>query len=161
VTLQHNACPAFAPHDHARCRASAVAAARRACEGRGLRLTPTRLRALEILAESPRPLGAYELLDRLRAEGLGAQPPAAYRALEFLIREGFAHRVERLNAYVACARPGAPHRPALLICGGCGRVAEAAAPEAALAPAAEAAGFEIAAATLEAEGRCAGCRGVA
>ncbi len=43
-------------------------------------------------------IGAYEILDRLRAEGLGSKPPGAYRALNFLTANGLAHRLERLNA---------------------------------------------------------------
>ena len=69
-------------------------------------------------------MGAYELLDVLRAEGLAAQPPTVYRALDFLVGHGFAHKIERLNAFVACAAPGERHAPAFLICTGCGAVAE-------------------------------------
>jgi Fur family zinc uptake transcriptional regulator len=152
---------AFAGHDHAVCRDAAMAAARAACAARRLRLTPQRARALEILLESHRALGAYELLDRFRAEGLGAQPPVAYRALEFLVENGFAHRIEKLNAYVACARPGEGHAPAFMICRRCRRVAEAAeAPGAGpLDLAADRVGFAVERTMVEAEGLCLACRG--
>ena len=74
--------------------------------------TPVRRRALEILLKEHRALGAYEVLDGLREPGFGSQPPVAYRALEFLVTHGFAHRVERLNAFIACAHPGKAHAPA-------------------------------------------------
>ena len=96
---------AFRPHDHARCRGQGLAKAREICAERGLRLTPARAFALETLLESHRAMTAYELLDRLREAGLGGQPPVAYRALDFLVEHGFAHRIERLGAFVACARP--------------------------------------------------------
>ena len=51
-------------------------------------------------------MGAYEVLDRLAAEGFGKQPPVAYRALDFLVDQGFAHRIRRLNAFAACMQPG-------------------------------------------------------
>jgi zinc transport system ATP-binding protein len=76
---------AFADHDHRHCRAALLEELRRVARSRGLRLTPARVRVLEILSEAHRAMGAYEILDRLKAEGLGAQPPVAYRALEFLI----------------------------------------------------------------------------
>ena len=110
----------------------AAAAARRwraaaqRCRARGLRLTPARAFALETLLESHRAMTAYELLDRLRAAGLGGQPPVAYRALEFLVENGLAHRIERLGAFVACtARPDA-HPAAFMICRSCRQVAETA-----------------------------------
>lgn len=120
--------PAFQPHDHSRCRDSVIASARRIAEGEGLRLTPIRLRVLEILAESHRPLGAYDVLERLAEEGHPRQPPLAYRALDFLCANGLAHRINRLNAFTACRAPGQVHVPSFLICRACGRVAEAAAP---------------------------------
>lgn len=151
---------AFRPHDHATCRGRALSAARAACDERGLRLTPARAFALETLLESHRAMTAYELLDRLRMAGLGSQPPVAYRALDFLVENGFAHRIERLSAYVACAGAEGPHPAAFLICRGCRSVAESTLPAGApeLEALAEAAGFATERVTLEAEGLCAACR---
>lgn len=147
----------FGAHDHAGCVAGALAAADRLAARRGLRLTPTRRRVLEILLESHVALGAYDVLRRLEREGRGAQPPVAYRALGFLVRAGLAHRVERLNAYVACARPDVRHAPAFMICTSCGLIAEAAAASP-LGGAAALAGFRIDGAVVEATGECAACR---
>lgn len=146
-------------HDHDRCVATALAAAETRCAAGRLRLTPVRRRALEILLESHRALGAYEVLDRLQAEGLGAQPPAAYRALDFLVANGFAHRVEKLNAYIACTHPGEAHVPAFLLCRACGAVGETvlAAPRGTLDRTALDAGFTVEKLVIEAEGLCQAC----
>ncbi|SFO84623.1 Fur family transcriptional regulator [Tranquillimonas alkanivorans] len=145
----------FDAHDHAACVAAALAAADATCRDHRLKFTPIRRRVLEILLESHAALGAYDVLDRLAQEGRGAQPPVAYRALSFLVEHGFAHRIERLNAYVACARPGASHDPAFLICTDCGAVAEA---EGAFERTADTGGFRIAATVMEAEGLCPACQ---
>lgn len=154
---------AFHDHDHRRCRGDALAAAAELCAARGLRLTPARAFALETLLESHRAVTAYELLDRMRAAGLGGQPPVAYRALEFLVENGFAHRIERLAAFVACTRCAEPHPTAFMICRSCRQVAETAlaqpAPE--IDANAEAAGFVVERIVVEAEGLCAECRDAA
>jgi len=149
---------AAARHDHADGIAHAVAEAEARCAEAGLRLTPVRRRVLEILLEGPRAMGAYEVLARLAAEGQGAHPPVAYRALDFLVAHGLAHRIARLNAFVACGRPGERHRPAFLICRGCRSVAEAEAPPGgALGREAAASGFRIEHTSIEAEGLCPAC----
>ncbi|HSG55849.1 MAG TPA: Fur family transcriptional regulator [Paracoccaceae bacterium] len=147
----------FAAHDHGACVADALRMAEAHCRAGGLRLTPVRHRVLEILLEAHAALGAYEVLARLAAEGLGSKPPVAYRALGFLVDNGLAHRIERLNAYVACARPGAAHDPAFLICRTCGSVAEASA-AAPFRRSADASGFKVETTVLEAEGLCPACQ---
>lgn len=148
---------AFETHDHGQCIASALAAAERACAGADLRLTPVRRRTLEILLEAHEALGAYDVLARLDADGFGSKPPVAYRALAFLVDAGLAHRIERLNAFVACTHPGADHDPAFMICNRCGTVAESEAGSA-LQKSASAAGFHIERTVLEAEGVCPSCQ---
>ena len=136
-----------------------MAAAERLCAERGAQLTKLRRRVLEILLESHRPMGAYAVLDRLRAEGLGSQPPTVYRALDFLIQQGLAHKIMKLNAFAACSRPEERHAPQFLICTGCDRISELADPEvaAAVRRAAEAAGFSTRHASLELSGLCPDC----
>ena len=68
---------------------------------------------------------ASPVFDRLREDGFGSQPPVAYRALDFLVANGLAHKIERLNAFVACGHPSGECAPAFLICRGCEKVAEA------------------------------------
>jgi Fur family zinc uptake transcriptional regulator len=149
----------FESHDHASCIASAVSEAKRYCADRNLQLTPVRRRVLELLLARHRAMGAYEILDVLREEGLGAQPPVAYRALDFLVKHGFAHRVEKLNAFTACAHPGETHSPVFLICRACHTVAEAQAEGATgmLAAAARETGFRVERTVVEAEGICERC----
>ncbi|QMU59681.1 MAG: transcriptional repressor [Boseongicola sp.] len=149
----------FSQHDHHSCIAENVAAAEAHCVDNGLQFTTVRRRVLEILLQEHRALGAYEILDRLRDEGLESQPPIAYRALDFLVKIGFAHKIERLNAFIACAHPKEEHAPAFLICQSCDSVAEAHAvlDKGDLAKTARAAGFRIERTVVEAEGICPNC----
>lgn len=149
----------FARHDHQACVSSALTKADALSANAGLRLTPVRRRSLEILLAQHRALGAYELLEHLSAEGLGAQPPVAYRALDFLVKAGFAHKIEALNAYIACAHLGVDHTPAFLICRKCKSVAEAdtGSTQGRLENAANSAGFTIERTVIEAQGVCPSC----
>ncbi len=150
----------FASHDHAACIATSLEAVDAHCRAAGLQFTPIRRRVLEILLQKHRAMGAYDLLDILRDEGLGSQPPVAYRALDFLVAQGFVHRIEGLSAFVACAHPGDVHVPAFLICRSCSSVAEALSEPAkgALGRTARAAGFQIERTVVEAEGLCPRCQ---
>ena len=150
----------FEQHDHHACIATSVAEAERRCAAEGLRLTDIRRRVLEILLDRHKAMGAYDILEVLSAEGLGHQPPVAYRALDFLVANGFAHKIERLNAFVACGHPSGDCAPAFLICRGCEKVAEAQAipNEGALGASASAAGFVIERAVVEAVGICPDCQ---
>ena len=146
-----------APDGHALRHAEAL------CARRGAQLTALRRRVLEMVLEAGQPVGAYALLDRLRAERPGAAPPTVYRALDFLLENGLIHRVERLNAFLPCIEAGHghdhdhPHQ--FLICGRCGRTTELSddAVARALAEAARAAGFHPGRATVEVDGTCAAC----
>ena len=74
--------------------------AQQLCEQRGVRLTAQRQQVLRLLAEQPGAITAYDLLDRLRAREPQAKPPTVYRALDFLLEQGFVHKVESVNAFV-------------------------------------------------------------
>jgi Fur family transcriptional regulator, zinc uptake regulator len=154
---------AFAAHDHAHCATDVLGRAEAMTTASGARLTPVRRRVLEILLEDHRALGAYDVLARLATEGFGNQPPVAYRALEFLVEQGLAHRIQRLNAFTACVHPGEDHAPAFLICRTCHVVAEAEASAARQSLEAEAArtGFAVERTTIEALGLCPSCRAAA
>ena len=149
----------FTEHDHGSCIAESVASVEAECAAKGLQLTAARRRVLEYLLAEHRALGAYDILDKLRKDGLGSQPPVAYRALDFLIANGFAHRIEHLNAFVACMHPGVGHAPAFMICRNCKAVAEGhAEPPENLTPWAEASGFRIERTVVEAIGLCPSCQ---
>lgn len=77
----------------------------------------------QILADAKRPLTAYAILDLLRGQAQ-ATPPTVYRSLTKLIRCGLVHRIESLNAYVACLDHQAAGAVAFAICSHCGAVEE-------------------------------------
>lgn len=150
----------FVKHNHRQCRAAGMKDARAYCQGEGLRLTPVRARVLEILLESHRAMGAYEILDRLKTDGMGSQPPVVYRALEFLVAHGFVHKLERLNAFAACCQPDLSHEPIFMICEECQQVAET--PLGRLATqidrSADVLGFQVTSRVVEITGRCPACQ---
>lgn len=150
----------FENHDHDSCIRDGIQAAEAYCAEEKLHFTPIRRRVLELLLKGHRALGAYEILEMLRKEGHNAQPPVAYRALDFLVSNGFAHKIERQNAFIACAHPGRTHTPLFLICRSCEAVAETRADTAPgiLARAADEAGFTTETAVMEAFGLCAHCK---
>jgi len=151
---------AFHDHDHTGCTSEILAKADERARQAGLRLTPVRRRVLEILAESHQALGAYDVLERLREDGFGSQPPVAYRALEFLVENRMAHRITRLNAFAACTKPDRDeHTPVFLICSQCDAVAELAGTNTALALRSESqqAGFQLERMSIEAVGLCPNC----
>lgn len=129
------------------------------CRRRGRQLTALRRRVLELIAEQDRPIGAYELLDRLTPERGRTAPPTVYRALEFLQAEGLVHRIESLNAYVACPHPDRPHATQFFICRTCGATAEIHDQRLAAAIGEQAAhsGFAIERQVVEVTGRCRAC----
>ena len=148
---------AFDEHDHACCVNDGLQHVTQVCEDEGLRLTKVRRRVLEILLESHLAKGAYDVLERLSSDGLGSQPPVVYRALDFLVENGFVHKLHSLNAFIACAHPGQGHSPAFLICRVCRKVEEAVGAGQRLAGAAAEIGFSIEKTTVEAIGLCPGC----
>jgi Fur family transcriptional regulator, zinc uptake regulator len=130
-----------------------------ACAQRGAQLTKLRRLVLNLILEADGPTTAYQLLDPMRATHHGAAPPTVYRALDFLMEQGLFHRVERLNAFIACSDADHPHAFQFLICGKCGTVAEMEdrAAEKALERAAQREGFHLMNAVVEIEGTCATC----
>ena len=150
----------FESHDHTQCISNTLQVAEETCREKGLQLTPVRRRVLEILAQKHTAMGAYEVLDFLREEGLGSQPPVAYRALDFLVSNGFVHRIERLNAFIACIHPGQHHAPSFLICRECSTVAELPGKPVSdvVAKAGTELGFTVEKVSIEAEGVCPDCQ---
>ncbi|MBV2209928.1 MAG: transcriptional repressor [Thermomonas sp.] len=150
------------PHHHVHNAAAFVAAVERACNERGLRLTRMRARVLTLVAQTDTPIKAYDLLDKVRddEESGSAAPPTVYRALDFLLANGFIHKLESINAFVACHHPNAAqHSVPFLICNRCHSAIELenASIVASLDAAARALGFAPQAQTLEVHGLCARC----
>lgn len=124
-------------------------------------LTKNQILVLGALTRAGAPLGAYAILDELRGKGFRA-PLQVYRALDKLIEQGLVHRIESLNAFVACPHPddhGAT-TIAFAICDSCGRVSEFAdmTVQQRLARWSEENRFSLASTTLEIHGHCASCR---
>jgi len=115
-------------------------------------------RVLTTLKKSSRPMSAYDILDSVRTEALKA-PVQVYRALQKLERRGLVHRVEALNAFVACSdRHEGLHRPGFVICRDCGTTREFKdARVAGIARKAAGEDFAIDSISLEIYGRCAPC----
>src|SRR5271170_4606297 len=113
-------------HDHGSCASAAITHAEELCAARAQRLTPMRRHVLEALLASHKPLGAYEIMERLAADNGRPAPITVYRALDFLRDNGLVHRIESRNAFVACVHEHADSDPVVfLICEHCGEVGEA------------------------------------
>ena len=122
---------------------------------------------LGLVADAGKPVKAYDLLEQIRVannadgEGAGAAaPPTVYRALDFLLANGFIHKLESVNAFVACHHPStAQHSVPFLICDRCHSAVDLEDRQvvAALDERARALGFVPQAQTLEVHGLCARC----
>jgi Fur family zinc uptake transcriptional regulator len=146
-------------HDHGRCASTAMAHAEARCAARAQRLTSMRRQVLEVLLTSHKPLGAYEIIERL-TEGTRPAPITVYRALDFLRDNGLVHRIASRNAFVACVHDhDDDDLVVFLICERCGAVGEA--PGGAVADAlrasSRAAGFSPKSPLIEIAGICSHC----
>ncbi|QCC85141.1 transcriptional repressor [Desulfovibrio desulfuricans] len=132
------------------------------CASRGLRLTRLRRQVLSYLLETRQPVKAYDILDALRNNSPKALTPASvYRSLEFLLQAGLVHRVETLNAFVACAETcNKPHDPVfMLVCPGCRKSREINDPDLyqTIFSTMQQRGFQLQGDTVELTGLCPGC----
>lgn len=133
--------------------------AARLCKERGASLTPIRRKVLGLLLDEPGGLKAYDLLDRIRSVHASATPPTVYRALDFLIEQGFAHRIARTNQFIACNHEGHDVACLFLVCPQCGQVTELHddLALAGLMKGLKAAGHTLASPEIELSAVCAGC----
>ena len=99
------------------------------CKSKGDRLTDLRRAIFEILIKSEKPLRAYEIIEKMREHGKRIHAATIYRILEFLSSNGLVHRVDALNAYIACTKNHTDHPSLLFICSNCSRTAEIDDPE--------------------------------
>jgi Fur family zinc uptake transcriptional regulator len=147
-------------HDHDRCVSRLMRAAEKVCSERQLQLTPIRRRVLELVMQRHAPIGAYDILSAIR-KGEGAQaPPTVYRALEFLLDAGLIHRIDTLNAFIACEIPDSVHAGQFLVCRNCSKVVELDDPAISrlLVQKAKALGFTADPQDVEVKGLCDSCQ---
>ena len=155
----HAADPCSDPAHHVHDAAAYVHAVEQACAARGRRLTPLRAQVLGLVAAAGKPIKAYDLLDRMKQGSASAAPPSVYRALDFLLAQGFIHRLDSINAFIGCHHPQVRHSVPFLICDGCQDAIEledVSIPDM-LDAQARAVGFRPRAQTLEVHGLCAAC----
>ena len=152
--------PCTDPGHHVHDSTAYVLAVEQACAARGLRLTPLRAQALGLVAEAGKPIKAYDLLDRMKSGSGSVAPPTVYRALDFLLEQGFIHRLASVNAFVSCHHPQIRHSVPFLICDKCQNAIELEDERivALLDAQAKARGFVPRAQTLEVHGLCAACQ---
>ena len=137
-----------------------IALAESICAGRGVQMTALRRRVLELLWASDKPTSAYQLIEALRLrDSRPVGPPTVYRALHFLMAQGFVSRIESLNAFVPCVHPERDHDCLFFICSGCRASVELEDPRIGglLAEGAAVLGFIATRRTVEVEGMCARC----
>ena len=124
-------------------------------------LSPKEALLLDALRSEPHPHSAYDLIEKLRDHGLKA-PPTVYRALNKLLALGYVHRLESLNAYVACTHAcGTGHaNAAFAICDDCGEVEEILEPKVTSGARswAKMNEFSLTSVTFELHGQCRSCR---
>lgn len=148
-------------HDHNLCVHQALQAADELCSRQGVRLTALRRRVLELIWQSHKPLGAYDILAVLSQEdGRRAAPPTVYRALDFLLDNHLIHRLASLNAFIGCTHPDHVHQSHFLICRVCRTAIEVDSPaiSAPIHTAADAVGFRVEGEMVEVVGLCAQCQ---
>lgn len=125
-------------------------------------LTKNQTMVMHALSHSEGPLSAYTILDKLRDQGFRA-PLQVYRALDKLLEYGLVHRLESLNAFVACTCPHEHEHDngvtAFTICEGCGQVTEFhdVAIEQRLTALTHAQNFKTEKTTIEIRGHCQSC----
>jgi Fur family transcriptional regulator, zinc uptake regulator len=119
----------------------------------------TQADVLAVLRRCGRPLSAYDVLGEMRESNPRIAPPTIYRALAALKARGRVHRLESMNAFVACQCDRHPGASILSICDDCGVVEESIAPDMldALSRIAGRSGFKAARHVIELHGICASC----
>jgi len=130
------------------------------CQKKGARFTKVREQVFLLLANHQGAVGAYDLLEELKELDPAAKPATIYRALDFLSKQGFLHKIESINAFIMCHHFGECNHPVqLLICDECGHVEEIQSNnfDLALRTMAESNGFTISHQIVEAHGRCKSC----
>ena len=98
-----------------------IAAIERKLTAKGERFTAPRRQVMATLLDYDGTPKAYDIV-----ESMGdVKPMTVYRALDFLVAQGLAHRIESLNAYAPCVESHCAHKDSqYLICEKCEKVEE-------------------------------------
>lgn len=110
----------------------------------------------DTLTETPDPLKAYEILDKLNEKGVRA-PMTVYRALDGLEAKGVIHKLDGINAFVLCNHQQPHSVQTFLLCNSCSHVKEVtldAQIRENILPIVEANDFHMDTARLEIKGQC-------
>ena len=120
-----------------------------------------RTKVLSIMRNASTPLSAYDVLGKLRVLNPKLAPTTVYRVLAQLNKSGQIHRLESMNAYVACQREHHKQTPVLSVCDDCGAVEENLAPQvlSALSDLVGQSGFSATRQVIELHGQCVSCNG--
>ncbi len=148
-------------HDtHTHSIATRLTDAEAECARRGVRWTPLRSDVLKLILLAGKPIGAYDLLAQMATNGRPPAPPTVYRSLDFLLEQGFIHRLTSINAFVPCCHPRSGHEAIFLICQNCHRVdeAESSTLQNTLMHLAQQGGFLLQHTTIEVAGLCVECQ---
>ena len=96
------------------------------CDNHQYRFTDPRRQVLEVLLSHPDAVGAYDIIKSLSTKEHPVKPPTVYRAIEFWIQQGFVHKIESINAYIACCHHDSHQHSLIMICDDCHEVNEVA-----------------------------------
>ena len=101
-----------------------IARAQQYCLANREKFTLPRRRVLEVLVSQPGALGAYDIIKALSDTGNEVNPPTVYRAIDFWVKHGFAHKIETLKAYIACCNQHPHQHSIMMVCDRCQKIKE-------------------------------------
>ena len=130
------------------------------CKENNIAFTEIRKNIYEIIIKHKKPIKAYEILDQFRnISGKTSHPPTVYRAIEFLIDNGFVHKLSSINSLVGCFHPKIHKECYFLICKKCNIYQECCDNDLAknIFKTAKKNDFIVSNTTLEIEGHCQDC----
>ncbi len=111
-------------HDHLICKSRALKDIDEQCRKKKIHLTPIRQQVFEEILQNHKAIKAYDILQNMSKPDELVKPPTVYRAIDFLLEHGFIHKVESLNAFIACYHEHRKECFQLFICDECGMVEE-------------------------------------
>jgi len=90
------------------------------CRSNKLGFTDIRKLVFQIIIKNNKPIKAYQILDEIRnITNKPSHPPTVYRAIDFLIENGFVHKLNSINSFVGCFHPKTHEECYFLICKKC------------------------------------------